>query len=331
MAYSDYLIPRQEVISEDGIEGIIDLANIGDSTKKKLETRPSDFLELTYPTSDIRKVVENLHLRFQSSKSDVPGLFLFEGLKGSGKSHLLLLIYNLFNCPEYAVPWLEQNGLEFRPFQDSTVIVNKFTDHSTYSIWDIIFSRLDYNFNKDKPVPSLDDFKEAIGGKNIILIFDELEQGIKIIDDPAKKAQNLSFLQMISEFANRSKQVTIFSSIYSDREEPGSTLKRVPCLRVQFSNSQHHDRSNVILHRLFENSKDFDRSAISPVIQSYVQYWQKYSDIDQQEVSKAFGITYPFTPFLMDIILKKIPQRGGFQNVRGALVKGGAKSRRVAV
>ena len=319
MAYADYLIPRQEVISEDGIEGIIDLANLADSTKRKLETRPSDFLELTYPTSDTKKVIENLHLRFQTSKGDVPGLFLFEGLKGSGKSHLLLLIYNLFNCPQYAVPWLERNGLEFRPLQDCTVIVNKFTDHSTYSIWELIFSHLGYSYSKDKPVPSLDNFNEAIGDKNIILIFDELEQGIKIIDDPAKKAQNISFLQMLSEFANRSRQVTIFSSIYSDREEPGSTLKRVPCLRVQFSDSRYLDRSNVILHRLFENSMSFDRSAISPVIQSYIQFWGRHTDTDQEDLIKAFSITYPFTPYLMDIILKKIPQRGGFQNVRGAL------------
>ena len=95
MSFVDFLRPRQEIISEEGIEGIIDLANLSDPTQTKIETKPKNFFDLTYATSDIRRVVERLNQRFQEA-TDVPGTFLFEGLKGSGKSHLLLLIYNLY-------------------------------------------------------------------------------------------------------------------------------------------------------------------------------------------------------------------------------------------
>jgi len=71
MSLSDFLIPRKEVISEEGVEGIIDLANLSDKKHKKIETRPTDFFDLTYPTSDIRRVVEMLDRRFQKS-GDVP-------------------------------------------------------------------------------------------------------------------------------------------------------------------------------------------------------------------------------------------------------------------
>jgi len=71
-----------------------------------------------------------------------------------------------------------------------------------------------------------------------VLIFDELEQGIKVIGNDAIKAQNIAFLQMLSEFSNRSRQITLFASIYSDKEEPGSTLKRVPRCVVQFDNTR---------------------------------------------------------------------------------------------
>lgn len=93
MSYSDFLTPRRDVLSEDGIEGIIDLANLADTRKRKLEARPADFFALTYPTADARRVIDTIHRRFSGNR-DAPGLFLFEGLKGSGKSHLLLMAYH---------------------------------------------------------------------------------------------------------------------------------------------------------------------------------------------------------------------------------------------
>ncbi|TES92128.1 MAG: hypothetical protein E3J94_02940 [Desulfobacteraceae bacterium] len=85
MSYSAYLKPRQEAISEEGIEGIIDLANLKDESKTKIEARPDDFFQLTYPTTDVIKVLDEINVRFSSSKES-SGLFLFEGLRGSGGS-----------------------------------------------------------------------------------------------------------------------------------------------------------------------------------------------------------------------------------------------------
>jgi len=259
-----------------------------------------------------------LDRRFHKS-NDVPGTFLFEGLKGSGKSHLLLLIYNLFRHSEVAGSWLAENKLRCALPSDSVVIVNKFTDTSTYSIWELIFSQLDYTYTANKPVPGPEDLEEALGSRHAVLIFDELEQGIRVIDEPSKRDQNIAFLQMLSEFSNRSQKVTLFASVYSDREEPGSTLKRVHPVRVQFSDSGYEDRNNIVLHRLFENVAELDRDKISPVIDSYVSLWQRHAEIDAEDIGRRFSITYPFTPFMMDIMLKKIPARGGFQNVRGVL------------
>ena len=50
MSFSDLLTPRSEVLSDDGIEGIIDLANVNVRRRRlPLEARPSDFFALTYP------------------------------------------------------------------------------------------------------------------------------------------------------------------------------------------------------------------------------------------------------------------------------------------
>ena len=260
--------------------------------------------------------MDEINVRFSSSRES-SGLFLFEGLKGSGKSHLLLLIYHLFNNPQLARGWLKENGLLSEIPEDTVVIINKFTDDPHDSIWIMIFEELGTEIKKSKTHPKLSEFKKALGDKKIILIFDELEQGIKVIADPALQAQNIAFLQMLSEFSNRSRQVTLFASIYSTQQEPGSTLKSVPRCVVQFDNAK--DQSHIILHRFFENYKQFNRTSILPVLESYIQLWNKHAPVDQEELKARFKDTYPFSPSLMHIILKKIPARGGFQNVRGAL------------
>jgi hypothetical protein len=317
MSYSAYLTPRKETLSDEGIEGIIDLANLASGDSQKIEANPELFYNLTFPTSDIRRILENIHLRFQSKK-DASGLFLFEGLKGSGKSHLLLLVYNLFKYPEISRRWLKSNKIKCEVPDDVIVIINKFTDNPYDSIWDLIFRTLGAEVKKGKTHPKLAELEKALGDKNLVLIFDELEQGIKVIADSALQAQNIAFLQVLSEFSNRSNKVTLFASIYSDREQPGDTLKRVPRCTIQFDNAK--DRCNVILHRLFENYLSFKPEAVDSVISSYVQLWKKHVSIDDEETLKnRFQQTYPFTPSLMDILLKRIPSRGSFQNVRGAL------------
>ena len=224
MSFSDLLTPRSEVLSDDGIEGIIDLANVNVRRRRlPLEARPSDFFALTYPAADVRRLVERLGARF-SGRDDVPGLFLFEGLKGSGKSHLLLLVYHLFASADAAQHWLTRHGLACSLPPDAVVILNKFTDLPLTSIWDFIFERLTGKRPEQTIVqPGLEAVKAVLGDRRLVLIFDELEQGIHVIGDPARKAQNIAFLQMLSEWGNRSDQVTLFASIYSDREEPGAT------------------------------------------------------------------------------------------------------------
>ena len=47
MSFSDMLKPRKDVLSGEGVEGIVDLENLRDSAGKRIEARPKDFLDLT--------------------------------------------------------------------------------------------------------------------------------------------------------------------------------------------------------------------------------------------------------------------------------------------
>jgi len=314
MPYSSILKPRPEVLSDDGIEGIIDLANLSDIKKRKIEACPELFFNLTFPTADIKRVVSNIHDRFAGK--DAPGTFIFEGLKGSGKSHMLLLVYHLFKNNKAAQDWLKKHSLTCNVPEDCHIVVQKFTDSATGSVWDAIYKELT---GKSGPAakPSLEEFKKIIGDKKLIVIYDELEQGIKCIESEAKKAQSIAFLQMISEWSNRSNQITVFSSIYSDDVEPGSTLKRVPTCRIKFEHDA--DRARIILHRIFENFLDVRREQFAPVVDSYISLWKKHSAIQNDDVRSQLMDSYPFSPDILQIILNRVPARGGFQNVRGAL------------
>ena len=318
MSFATLLRPRKQVLSDEGIEGIIDVANVDDPRGRKLEARPQVFLDLTYPTADVRRVIQSLAERF-SRPDSAPGLFLFEGLKGSGKSHLLLLAYHLFKNPKESQGWLEQHNLKCILPSDAVVILTKFTDRPLISIWDFIHERLTGSYRGANALqPGLEEMQSVLGSRRLVLILDELEQGIKIISDSAARHQNIAFLQMLSEWANRSDQITLFASIYSDQEEPGSTLKRVPSVRVQFAHAA--DRARVVSHRLFENYLGFKPESTGPVVDSYLNVWRRHlPSFNADEYRGQMLQAYPFSPDLLELILKRVPLRGGFQNVRGAL------------
>ncbi len=316
MGYASLLKPRPEALSGE-IEGIIDLANRDDPRRRKLEARPDLFFDLTYPTADVRRVVDLLDQRF-GQRGNTPGLFLFEGLKGSGKSHLLLLVYHLFKHPKEARRWLDRHGLTCRIPEGIIPVVNKFTDLPLLSVWDFVFEQV-VGRRPAKSVlqPSLAEAEAALAGRQVVLIFDELEQGVRVLPDQAVKAQNIAFLQMLSEWGHRSSQVTLFASIYSDQEEPGATLKRVQACRVQFA--QAPDRARVVLHRIFENFLDFRPESAAPTVESHLNVWRRHVPLDADEHRRLMLDSFPFSPDLLDIMLRRVPARGGFQNVRGAL------------
>ncbi|MBN2391962.1 MAG: AAA family ATPase [Anaerolineae bacterium] len=315
MSFDHFLHPRPEVL-DDTIAGIVDLANLRE--QGRLESEPARFFSVTYPTNDIVRVVQALDARFSQERADIPGLFLFEGLKGSGKSHLLLLIYHLLEHREEAENWLAEHRLTCRLPRDVTVIVNKFTDDPLGSIWDLLYRRFAGRSRGLETVqPGLEEIQSLIGDHRLVLILDELERGIQSIGDSAVRMQNLNFLQMLSEWANRSAQVTLFASIYSDLVEPGETLKRVSPVRVQFQHAS--DRARVVMYRLFENYTNFEPRAVRPIVDSYINIWRRQIVFNADEYAAQMLEAYPFSPDLLNLLLERVPARGGFQNVRGAL------------
>src|SRR2546427_5311601 len=85
----DLLEPKDEVLS-GRLQGVIDIERVSDPKRRALEARAKDFLQSTFVSGEIRRLVNALQVRLNSTEAET-GLFLAEGPKGVGKSHGLLI------------------------------------------------------------------------------------------------------------------------------------------------------------------------------------------------------------------------------------------------
>ena len=86
----------QDVFSVNGIENE-DPRHFHDRERDKMESEPGTFSSLTYSTSRIRHIIQRLHGTF-TRRCETPVFFFSEGIKGSGKSYLLVLMNHLLCC-----------------------------------------------------------------------------------------------------------------------------------------------------------------------------------------------------------------------------------------
>lgn len=310
------LDPKDDVLNGK-LQGVIDIERVADSKHRALESRPRDFLQSTFPSGEIRRLVESISKRLNSAEAET-GLFLAEGPKGVGKSHGLLIPLHLCGSPADCQPWLAENNLNFSAPAGTRVITRKFTDFPLESLWGVIGESLGVKFPPNQP-PNLDQFRTALGENKLVLIFDELESGVRSISDPALRQSNLNFLQMLSEESNRAgSNVLLIASVYDGNLEPGLTLKRVSRVELRFQDST--DRRKVLFHRLFKKSPLAPSAEIDAIVQSYLNTWRRFGIDIPPDYPDQLRQSFPFTPELLDVALVRIRQsKGGFQGTRGAL------------
>ncbi|MFQ5659001.1 MAG: hypothetical protein ACE5GZ_01135 [Gammaproteobacteria bacterium] len=298
------------------MDGVIDLERLRSGPVNSLERNAQKFFDLTYPTEDVHAVLRGLIRRFGNETA--PGTVLAQSVKGLGKSHTLLLGYHLFKNPDQARAWTETLGLKWSPPADTEIIVQKFTDQSMPddALWLLIGQQLGTEWSKDRP-PNLDEFRAAMGDKHLVIILDELERGITNISDTARRSQNISFLQMLSEEAGRDEKVTLFAAIYDGNKEPGSTLKRTPRIELRFRKAE--DRAAIVRHRLFSDAESYDRDAARSLIRSYINTWKRFDVETPDAYTERMEATFPFLPDLIDLVFERITESGGFQGTRSAL------------
>jgi len=298
------------------LQSVIDLERVSDPRRRALESRPRDFLACTYVSGEIRRLVERLNKRLNSTEAET-GLFLAEGPKGVGKSHDLVIPLHLVSSPADCQDWLAENTLAFTPPPGTRVLSRKFTDFPLDSLWAVIGQEIGASFPSDQP-PNINQLRAALDGKRLVIIFDELESGVRAISNDALRQKNINFLQMLSEESNRAgSNIALIASVYDGNLEPGMTLKRGQRVELRFQDST--DRRKVLFHRLFKKSPATPSSEIDAIINSYLNTWRRFGIDIPRDYPETLRDTFPFTPELLDVALVRIRSKGGFQGTRGSL------------
>ena len=309
------MLTRRYASAQD-LDGVIDLERLRSGPPTSLERDAAGFLELTCPSSDVHALVHGLSNRFNGGSQI--GTILAHSAKGLGKSHALLLGYHLFSSPETARTWVRSLGYDWTPPDDTLPVVRKLTDRALPddALWLLVAEHLGVGWSGERP-PDLDVLRRDLGDRHVVLILDELERGIGSIRDPARRDQNLAFLQMLSEEANRERRITLFAAVYDGNREPGSTLKRTPRIELRFRNAD--DRAAIVRHRLFSNAGTYDRDAARTIVRSYVNTWRKFGIETPDPYIERMERAFPFLPDLIELIFERITESGGFQGTRSAL------------
>lgn len=307
---------KKRFSNASSLDGVIDLERLRSGPADSIERDAKKFFALTYPSDDVHALLRALSKRFEGGRSE--GTILAQAVKGLGKSHTLLLAYHLFNSPEEASAWTGTLGFKWMSPAGAIVLAHKFTDRAIPkdALWVLVGEKLGKTWS-EKKAPDPDQLLAAIGDRHLILIFDELERGVQGILNEARRTQNLNFLQMISETANRDPRVTLLAAVYDGAVEPAATLRRTPRVELRFRKTE--DRASVVRHRLFVDAGSYDREAAKSLIQSYTNTWKKFGVETPAQYVARMEATFPFLPDLVELVFTRITETGGFQGTRSAL------------
>lgn len=316
----DIVVARKEVL-KGTFQGVIQTHKI-DAKEVRLENEPREFLKITYPSSAIRRIIENVEEKFLGKSNQ--GGFLLVGPYGSGKSHTLIALFHLFNNPQLASEWGNAWNLNINLPQKSRSIIVSTRRYDVDHLWEPVFELLGRKdlLSKVKRFPTTDQIEEAIGDSTIAIFVDEIENWYGAFDPESQKhliEQNETFLEHLLEVAaDPAKKLFVFITFLEEKEGLKKIFNRTKPVRIDVSPIE--DREKVILHRLFEDIESVDSSKVESVVERYISAYSEPIKIDDaQNYKRRMVRTYPFHPLLLDILFQIYEAASERQDIRGML------------
>lgn len=325
--YAELVEIRPEVLTEQGLLDRVDLVDLTRSSGdgKRLGDRvpvpaavrdPASFFGLTYPTEDVQQTLAALDQRFRRPH-ETAGTILLTGRYGLGKSHILLAAHHALSAPAAAAAWAADWGLE--PLElpaDVRVVTRSFIQKTADNLWDVVFEVFGREPRFVGDYPDGDTIEGLLDARATVLIFDELERWFLGLP-PERQGPNQNFLQALSEVAARDPRITLLTSVLGEKREPAETLRRVRPLELVFRSAT--DRQKLLAFRLFTNARELQGAELDAIVDAHVGAWQAAGLSGLGDYRDRLRETWPFSPEFIDIVTKKIPLLGGFQNTRGSL------------
>ncbi|MBM7555487.1 hypothetical protein [Halanaerobacter jeridensis] len=308
MVINDFIKPRQEIITSD-YQFNLNFADI--NSVDRLESSPEDFCAKTYPSQSLNRLIQIINDKIIGS-SDL-GSVVLTGAQGAGKTHALLMAYNLFANPDAIKNWLIEHKIKFNKFNlaiiknQSKYCTVKAKDLADKNLWEVIFNKLGAQdlLKRVKEYPERKIIKKLINREYTAVVIDELEAYFSQLKENNNDLVESSkeFLKNLLDVAAENNNLFVFSSIKGEEYE---LLELVESSNAQLLNlSEFEEESEIINYRLFSSiNKNVHRNEINKIIEEYINIYQeqKINIVRKEELAETLISTYPFHCDLMKLL-----------------------------
>lgn len=279
------------------------------------------FLEITYPTSDVLKSLEAL-----GAEHGRPLVLL--GERGLGKSHLLAVLYHALTDLGSTRLWLDDWATRLAmpkiaslPLPRGVLVIGESLHRQRHKyLWDLLFDchpdgklfrgRWEGMGGKKTHVPPDILLLDLLREKPVALLLDEFQtwyDGLINTDEEPQKSWAFNFIQTLSDIAkNHPGLLTLVVSVRNGTTDAYQQIHRVNPVVTDFKGKNaDRDRQQLLLHRLFENRRQINTSAIERITAVPLSEYFRLGRIPGPEharLKQAYIEAWPFAPHLLQLL-----------------------------
>jgi len=325
---ADYVEPSDEIQADDGSidpAGLLDevsLYNLYDD-RESPEQDAERILDITYPTETLDTIVRNTARKLNSDADFSGGGQIIGGEYGSGKSHIELVVYHLFNSPELGQRWLDQQGIDATlPDETRAAALQMFNLDEEYDR----LSRAvgDYlgvdQWADGTELPTVHQIRNTLEDKPTLILIDEFERWFGMARRSEYQDDNLAFLQNLLEAAGRDDtQLSVFISLLYEDDDVQAITQRTNPFTYDLS-SRRDEKIEFILHRLVGDVTDPE--GVASLSKEYADVYRQNDQIqleEYQDMQYRIERYYPFHPVVLDLLMEKYSEQRISSDARGLL------------
>jgi hypothetical protein len=327
-AIADYITPSEEITRSDGTidsTGLLDEVNIYNlyDDRESPEQDAERILEITYPTDTLKTIIENTAENLRGGSEFSEGGQIIGGGFGSGKSHIEIVVYHLFNSPELGQSWLDQQGIDAElPAETRATALQMFNLNKDYNrLSEAVGDYLGIDeWTDGTDLPTVHEIRDALDDKPTLILLDEFERWHGMKNREAYQDDNLAFLQNLLEAAGRDDtRLSVFVSLLYENEAAQTITQRTNPFTYDLS-SRRDEKIQFLLHRLI--GEVTDPEGVESLAKEYTDVYRQNGQIqleDYHQMEARIEQYYPFHPVALDLLMEKYSEQKSSSDARGLL------------
>jgi len=325
---SEQITPSDEILRDDGTidsTGLLDevsLYNLYDD-RSSPEQDADRILKITYPTDTLKTIIRNTAQNLNGDSNFSEGGQVVGGGYGSGKSHIELVIYHLFNSPSLGQAWLDSKDIGVNlPSETQTAALQMFNLDKEYDrLSEAIADYLGIDgWKGDNDLPTVHQIRDTLEGEPALVLLDEFERWFGMPERQEYQDSNLAFLQNLLEAAGRDDtRLSVFVSLlYEDEDVQAITQRTNPF--THDLGSRRDEKIEFILHRLV--GEVTDPNGVADLAKEYTDVYRQNDQIqldDYHDLQNRIERYYPFHPLALELLMEKYSEQRISSDARGLL------------